>query len=246
MVNICTASENKIHLLRYFDAKKNSFMKLAKYVSIVVFISLTHISFCQEPPFWSDIQAFKKQDSMHMPPSHEILFVGSSSFTKWTDVQNYFPNHPIINRGFGGSTLLDVMMYSDNVILPYQPKQIVIYCGENDLAYSDTISAQTVANRFFTLFDLIRHVWEKAPIDYISIKPSPSRAKLMTKMVETNDLIESFLKTKSNTSFIDVYHKMLDANGKPISEIFGPDSLHMNAKGYAIWQKEIEPHLSEP
>jgi lysophospholipase L1-like esterase len=178
-----------------------------------------------------------------MPPLHAILFVGSSSFTKWTDVQNYFPQYPIINRGFGGSTLLDVMMYADVVILPYQPKQIVIYCGENDLAYSDTVSAKTVANRFIGLFDIIRHVWEDVPVDFISIKPSPSRAKLMPKMVETNKLVESFLKTKKNTAFIDVYHKMLDTNGKPIAEIFGPDSLHMNANGYSIWQKAIEPYL---
>jgi lysophospholipase L1-like esterase len=218
-------------------------MKLARYSLLVLFISFTNLAFSQEPPFWNDIQAFKKQDSTHIPAAHEILFVGSSSFTKWTDVQNYFPNYPIINRGFGGSTLLDVIMYADNVILPYQPKQVVIYCGENDLAYSDTVSAQTVANRFFTLFDIIRHTWEKVPIDFVSIKPSPSRAKLTPKMVEANYIIESFLKARSNTAFIDVYHKMLDTNGKPISEIFGPDSLHMNAKGYAIWQKEIEPHL---
>jgi lysophospholipase L1-like esterase len=218
-------------------------MKLAKSFLTVTFILIVQFVFSQQPPFWNDIRAFKKQDSLHMPPAHEILFIGSSSFTKWTDVQNYFPNYPIINRGFGGSTLLDVMIYADNVILPYKPKQIVIYCGENDLAYSDTVSAQTVAYRFITLFEMIRHVWEKVPIDFISIKPSPSRAKLMPKMVEANQMIESFLKTKSNAAFIDVYHKMLDANGKPIGEIFGPDSLHMNAKGYAIWQKEIEPHL---
>ena len=91
-------------------------MKLAKYLLLVLFISIAHIVFSQEPPFWNDIQSFKKQDSVHMPPQHEILFVGSSSFTKWTDVQNYFPDHPIINRGFGGSTLLDVMMYAGDVI----------------------------------------------------------------------------------------------------------------------------------
>jgi len=194
-------------------------------------------------PYYPEIQAFKKQDSIQMPAKNQILFVGSSSFTKWTDVQNYFPNYPIINRGFGGSTLLDVMMYSDQVILPYTPKQIVIYCGENDLAYSDTVSAKTVVSRFAALFDIIRHVWNNVPVAYVSIKPSPSRESLMPKMVKTNQLIQTFLKTKSNTVFVDVYHKMLLPNGKPIPGIFGPDNLHMNAKGYAIWQKTIEPYL---
>src|SRR6476646_5697315 len=127
-------------------------MKRAKYLLLVLFISIVHIVFSQEPPFWNDIQSFKKQDSVHMPPQHEILFVGSSSFTKWTDVQNYFPDYPIINRGFGGSSLPDLVRYADDIIFPYQPKEIVIYCGDNDLAASDTVSAQTVFERFKTLY----------------------------------------------------------------------------------------------
>src|SRR5437870_5399481 len=104
------------------------------------------------PPFWNDIQNFKKQDSIHFPLKNAILFICSSSFTKWTDVQDYFPGYTIINRGFGGSTLLDVIRYAYDVILPYQPKQVVIYCGENDLAASDTVSATDVVQRFKTLF----------------------------------------------------------------------------------------------
>lgn len=219
-------------------------MKYFKILSSGIMLLLFHhTAFTQEPPFFDEIQAFKKHDSIDMPAKHAVLFVGSSSFTKWTDVQEYFPNVPVINRGFGGSTLLDVLMYADAVILPYEPRQIVIYCGENDLAYSDTVSAATVAERFMSLFDVIRHVWETVPIDFVSIKPSPSRERLMPKMVETNRLIEAFLKTKSNTAFIDVYHKMLQPDGKPIPEIFGPDSLHMNAKGYKIWQQQIAPLL---
>ena len=110
----------------------------------------------QHTPFWEDIQNFKKQDSIHFPPKNAILFVGSSSFTKWTDVQNYFPGYKIINRGFGGSSLPDVIRYADDIIFPYHPKQIVIYCGENDLAASDTATAQIVFNRFKELFALIR------------------------------------------------------------------------------------------
>src|ERR1700712_77926 len=109
-----------------------------------------------QAPFYNDIQHFKKLDSTSFPPKNAILFVGSSSFTKWKDVQEYFPSYPIINRGFGGSTLPDVIRYANDVIFPYQPKQIVIYCGENDLASSDTITAQIVVDRFKTLFGMIR------------------------------------------------------------------------------------------
>ena len=194
------------------------------------------------PPFWNDIQTFKKQDSVSFPPRNAILLIGSSSFTKWTDVQDYFPGYTIVNRGFGGSTLLDEIFYVNDIVFPYQPKQIIIYCGENDLASSDTVSAAMVVDRFKQLFQMIRDKTE-APISYISMKPSPSRRHLFTKMREGNQLIKDYLATQKNTAFIDVHQKMLDLTGEPISEIFLDDSLHMNAKGYAIWKKEIEPYL---
>lgn len=194
------------------------------------------------PPFWNDIQNFKKQDSIHFPPKNAILFIGSSSFTKWTDVQQYFPGYKIINRGFGGSTLLDQIRYANDIIFPYQPKQIIIYCGENDLASSDTVTAAMVFDRFKQLFQIIRAKTE-APIANISMKPSPSRRHLFSKMRQGNQLIKDFLATQKNTVFIDVHQKMLNTLGEPFPEIFLSDSLHMNAKGYAIWQKEIQPYL---
>ena len=206
------------------------------------------------PPFWKDIQNFKKQDSIHFPPKNAILFIGSSSFTKWTDVQDYFPGYTIINRGFGGSTLLDQIRYANDIIFPYKPKQIVIYCGENDLASSDTVTAEIVVDRFKQLYKMIREKTE-APIAFVSIKPSPSRRHLLAKMRLANLSIMVFSPKQDSMallrshiapaplSFIDVHWKMLNKAGEPIPEIFLNDSLHMNAKGYAIWQKEIQPYL---
>ena len=212
---------------------------------IVIFLLAFSQVFAQEikPAFWNDIQSFKKQDSISFPAANQILFIGSSSFTKWTDVQNYFPSYPIINRGFGGSSLTDIIYYANNIIFPYQPKQIVIYCGENDLAASDSISSQTVYKRFKQLFELIRKNDTSASLAYISIKPSPARQQLMKKMYVANILIRNYLRTKKNTAFIDVYKQMLNADGTPMEDIFIEDKLHMNAKGYAIWQKIIEPYL---
>jgi lysophospholipase L1-like esterase len=195
------------------------------------------------PPFWEDIQAFKYQDSVQPPPQHSILFVGSSSFTKWTDVQNYFPGYTIINRGFGGSSLPDVIRYENDVIFKYKPRQIVMYCGENDLAASDTVTAQMVFDRFKKLFNDIRKKFSNIPFAYISLKPSPSRWQLHEKMMAANSQIQNFLAKKKKTVFIDVYHKMLGPDGTPIREIYIEDNLHMNAKGYAIWKKEIQPIL---
>src|ERR1700755_3522507 len=130
-------------------------MKKIKFVLLLLLVaSLTNAQ--ENPPFWDDIQAFKHQDSIQMPPQHAILFVGSSSFTKWTDVQEYFPGYTIINRGFGGSSLPDVIRYAGDVIYPYEPKQVVIYCGENDLAGSSSVTGDTVVQRFKTLYGMIR------------------------------------------------------------------------------------------
>lgn len=198
----------------------------------------------QEPPFFKEIQAFKHEDSLLYPPKNAILFTGSSSFTKWKDAQSYFPGYPILNRAFGGSTLPDLIRYAADIIIPYHPKQVVIYCGDNDLASSDTITPGTVFYRFQKLFFILRNRLPEANITYVSIKPSPSRARLMPQMRRANMMIEVFLKSQKNTAFINVFQPMLEPRGgKPKPEIFLEDSLHMNEKGYAIWQRAIEPYL---
>ena len=228
-------------------------MKYCSYIALLFFIACgttrkeNNKPVTELPPFWNDIQHFKKQDSINPPPQHAILFIGSSSFTKWTDVQNYFPGYPIINRGFGGSTLLDQLRYVEDIVFPYNPKQIVIYCGENDLASSDTVTAPMVFDRFKQLFNIIR-AKTKAAVAYISMKPSPSRRHLFSKMREGNTMIKDFLTLENSRGpgasvFIDVHQKMLNKEGQPIPEIFLDDSLHMNAKGYSIWKNEIEPYL---
>ena len=193
--------------------------------------------------FKADILAFKKQDSIVFPPSNAILLIGSSSFTKWKDVSSYFPNYTIINRGFGGSTLLDVIRYENDIIFPYKPKQIVIYCGENDIASSDSITGKIVFERFKILYQDIRKEFPKTAIVYISMKPSPSRWKMNGRLIDGNERIRKFIKRQDNTVFLSVWEKMLDANKKPIPTIFLKDNLHMNAQGYSIWQKIIAPVL---
>jgi lysophospholipase L1-like esterase len=198
----------------------------------------------EKAPFYNDVQAFRKIDSVHKPAPNQILFIGSSSFTKWRGVQDSFPQYKIVNRAFGGSTFTDLLRYADQIIFPYKPKQIVIYCGDNDLASSDNITPDSVLSRFQSLFILIRSKLPRANIAFVSIKPSPSRAQLMPKMEAANKLIREYLRKKSRTAYIDVYNKML-VNGEPMSDIFVEDKLHMNEKGYAIWTAAIGPYLKK-
>ncbi len=210
---------------------------------LLLILSAYREALAQQLAFYDEISAFKIQDRLHPPPAHPVLFLGSSSFQKWTNVQDYFPGYPILNRGFGGSSLPDIIRYANEIIYPYKPKQVVIYCGDNDLAASDTVTSKTVLNRFISLFNAIRNHLPEVPLLFVSIKPSPSREKLLSKMMKANQMIKEFLQTKKHTAYADVFSKMLDAQGHPIKDIFTEDNLHMNAKGYAIWQKVIQPYL---
>lgn len=214
-----------------------------RLLTVALLLLSTFLKVLAQPAFQNEIQAFKKQDSISPPPKNAILFTGSSSFRKWTDVQTHFPGFTIINRGFGGSVLPDVIRYANDIIIPYRPKQVLIYCGDNDLASSDSITPQIVAARFIQLFNVIRTALPKTRVSFVSIKPSPSRERLMPKMKHANLLIKSFLKKQKNTSYVDVFTPMLLLNGKPKPELFLEDKLHMNEKGYVIWQKAIQPHL---
>ncbi len=199
----------------------------------------------QNYPFADEIKAFKKLDSAAFPEKKQILFAGSSSFRKWTNVQSDFPDHKIINRGFGGSTIPDVIHYADDILFPYHPKQIIIYCGENDIASSDTITAEIMLKRYQQLFFLIRSKMKKVEIDFVSIKPSPSRAKFRATVERSNQLIKDFIAKQKRSKFINVFNAMLNEDGTIKQEIFLKDDLHMNEKGYAIWQNIIEPYLKK-
>jgi lysophospholipase L1-like esterase len=213
---------------------------------LLLLLFTTAFVYAQEPaPFWNEIKSFKKEDSLHIPAKKAILFVGSSSFRLWKDVDKAFPNHTIINRGFGGSSLPHVIKYADDIIFPYKPKQVVIYCGENDMT-AEGVTGDTVFQRFrtlFTLFTLIRSRLKNVPILFVSMKPSPSRWQLKEKMERGNGLIREFLSTKKKTAFVDVWNPMLTGDGKPREELFLADRLHMNEKGYAIWIEKITPYL---
>lgn len=215
------------------------------HVCVFILLSFLSVSSLKAQPFRESIEKFKKQDSISFPPKNAILFIGSSSFTNWVDVKDYFPNRTIVNRAFGGSSLPDVIRYANEIIFPYHPKQVVIYCGENDLASSDSVKATMVYQRFVQLFEIIRTEIPSVPVVYVSLKPSPLRWHLKDKMVEANSLIKGYLHKKDHAVFIDVYQKMLNADGKPMKELFLEDNLHLNATGYSIWKKLIEPVLLE-
>lgn len=202
-------------------------------------------AFAQQPtdqrPFETEIRAFERADSLHFPPLGGLLFIGSSSIRFWTDLQERFPDKPIVRRGFGGSELSDVIYYADRIIFPYAPDKIFIYAGENDIAGGK--SETEVFNDFKILFDMIRQRLPGAWIYFISVKPSPSRIKYLQQFKRFNQKVRHFMAHKRKAKFINVFHAMLGADGQPRPEIFREDRLHMNKKGYDIWAAILQPYL---
>lgn len=198
----------------------------------------------QTPPHWTEIQQFKKQDSISMPPKNGILFLGSSSIRMWKDAETTFKEYKVINRGFGGSTIADAIEYLDYLVYPYQARQIVIYSGENDIA-SGT-SAEETFNRFKTLVTRIRAHQPKVSLLYLSMKESPSRQQFRDTLLKANDLIKSYLNTVDKAEYLDINALMLDKDGNTRPELFQNDMLHMKKSGYDIWEKAVQPHLLKP
>ncbi|MCW3162835.1 GDSL-type esterase/lipase family protein [Chryseobacterium oryctis] len=217
---------------------------MKKFLSVFLLLTFT-LLFSQEkkPMFWQDIQNFKKLNQENTPPKDAILLVGSSSFTKWTDVSDYFPNKTIINRGFGGSRLTDLNYFSEELLNPYQPKQIIIYCGENDFADNPKLKPKEVVNRYKVFYKKIREKFPNIQVDYISMKYSPSRENLWSQMRNANKKIKAFMDKEPNAEFIDITKAMEDTNGNVRKDLFLEDMLHITPEGYQVWTKIMEPYI---
>jgi len=188
-----------------------------------------------------DIQKFEATDKANPPKPGAILFIGSSSIEHWKDVASDFPDKRVLNRGFGGSRIADSTYYAGRIIVPYKPSMVVFYAGDNDI--NDGHSAQQVFDDYVAFVARVRKDLPATPIAYISIKPSPSRAKLLPVMKEANAKVRAYAATHPHLIYIDVASKMLDAGGQPRAELFLEDRLHMNRAGYDLWRGIIAPFL---
>lgn len=195
-----------------------------------------------KPPFLDDIQAIKYYDAMYNPPSNPILFIGSSSIRKWDDLERTFAKYVVLNRGIGGAVVNDIINYANDIIIPYHPREVVIYVGENDLVLEGT-TADSILSRTKQLFQIIQTKLPDIPIVYFSIKPSPSRETYIDVAAAANILIKNYIETQKKITYVDIFHPMLNKQGKPRPELFVEDMLHMNKKGYRIWRKKIKHHL---
>lgn len=205
-------------------------------------LALDHPPSSTGPAQWAGaIAAFEAADRAQPPPRDAVLFIGSSSIEHWKTLAADFPGVAVINRGFGGSEIPDATYYAARIVAPYHPRAIVMYAGDNDLY--DGHTPTQVRDDFAAFVAKARQFDPGVPIAYVSIKPSVARANLLPQIRRANALIKAWAATQPAVSYLDVYTPMLGTDGKPSMRWFGPDGLHMNRRGYALWIGIIRPWI---
>ncbi len=192
--------------------------------------------------FKKEVNAFVQYDKKNSFPEQAILFLGSSSIRKWY-THDAFPEFPILNRGFGGSHLSDVLYYYDDLLKKYDPSVVVFYEGDNDIAYGK--SPQQIFDDYKTFIARFNKDFPHSKLIFISIKPSILRWKKWPLMQQTNQLIRKFNEQHANLFYLDLAKVLLDKDGKPDANLYIKDGLHLNANGYARWNRTLRPLLKK-
>jgi lysophospholipase L1-like esterase len=195
------------------------------------------------PDRWEPaLQAFEKQDAASPFAKGQNVFVGSSSVRLWK-LDEAFPEHKCLNRGFGGSQLADVARYAERLVLPHAPKVIVVYAGDNDLAAKRT--PEQVRDDYVTFVGKVRAKLPDAKIVWVAIKPSPKRWAIKDAGLKANALVRTAQEADPHSVYVDIWTPFLGDNGEPRRELFVKDELHLSPAGYEIWNRLVKPHLVE-
>jgi lysophospholipase L1-like esterase len=201
-----------------------------------------------DPTIWEGaIRKLEEEDRRSPPPKGVIVFTGSSSIRFWKSLKEDMAPLPAVNRGFGGSQIHQVTHYADRIVLPYQPRAVVFYGCENDIAgvfFSKKKSAAEVCEAYRRFCEKVRAALPEVPIYFISIKPPKRRLKFWPAMQVANRLVREYCASKERLQFIDIVPAMLDADGDPRRDVFKWDGIHLNEKGYAIWTSVVRPILA--
>ena len=187
--------------------------------------------------------AFKKLDEENPPQPGLTLFVGSSTFTIWKSMQEDMPDIALINRGFGGSQVTDLIEHFDTVIAPYDPKHIVIDEGDNDLASGK--APELVLSNYKKLLETIRERYAQVPVTVVSVKPSEARRDKIESMNELNQKLNVWASLTDNLYYLNTFDITVNGEGRPIPEYYQKDNLHLNQNGYKAWARKIAEHIKK-
>jgi lysophospholipase L1-like esterase len=194
--------------------------------------------------YHEEFAAFAEQEKRGAVPHRPVLFYGSSSFRLWEQMTQAFPGLPVLNRGFGGSTLEECVALMERWVYPVEPRAIVLYAGDNDLDHG--ASPEEVLARFEAFCSGVRARLGWVPLLFVSIKPSPARFWNVAKIAHANQLVQDAITSRwREAHYVDIYHPMLKPDGSPRHELYTEDGLHMNSAGYELWRDAIRGALAD-
>ena len=214
-----------------------------QFFNFVISLLITVSCIAQNPDptrFKNEIEQFKliKADQS----SDRIVFTGSSSIRLWKDLNAYYPNRQLINTGFGGSHMSDLLYYLKETVLRYSPSKVFIYEGDNDIA--NGISEEKIMYNTKKVIELIHSNYPECKIILIAPKPSIARWEYKEQYLSVNSKFQELADQNEKISFANVWDVMLDSNGELKENLFIEDNLHMNKNGYDLWDKLIAPYLN--
>jgi lysophospholipase L1-like esterase len=187
------------------------------------------------------IAAYEKADLASPPAPGGIVFIGSSTILLWKTLAADFSGYPVINRGFGGSQIVDATHFADRIVIPYKPRQVFLRSGGND------INAGKSADQVFADFkDFVARIHAKLPrteVVFIGLCPTIARWKQAEANRELNRLVSQFAQRQRGVRYIETFNMSFDDSGRPRSDIFIKDMLHFNAEGYRLLADLVRPHL---
>lgn len=205
-------------------------------------VALAATSLPTESPRWSaKLARIVAADLKTPPPTGGIVFAGSSSIERWPALAETFPGATVLNRGVGGSWLSDFADHVDQLVLACEPRTVVLYAGENDIAAG--FAPTDVLEAFNDFRARLRAAAPRARLIFLAIKPCPRRAKLIPIMQEANALILAECRKDPNCTFVDTFTPLLDAEGNPTPELYATDGVHLSQAGYRVWNDLLLPVL---
>jgi lysophospholipase L1-like esterase len=222
-------------------------MKSLSLVGLILHLALRSV-FCAETNHnfgkWEkEISAYEASDKTNHPPKGALLFIGSSTVRLWKSLPQDFPNAKVINRGFGGSQIVDSTHFAERVIFPYKPSKVFLRAGGNDLWAGK--SAEEVFGDFKEFVAKVHGKLPKTEIVFVSLSPSIARWKQADKEKAVNAMVEEFVKQNRGLKYIDTYPLPLGSDGQPRAELFLPDKLHFNADGYKLLAECVRPFVKK-
>jgi lysophospholipase L1-like esterase len=190
-----------------------------------------------------EVAAYEASDRLNPPLKGGVLFIGSSTIRLWKTLAEDYPDHKVINRGFGGTEIVDSTHFAGRLIFPHEPRQIFLRAGGNDVHAGRT--PEEVAYDFAEFVRVVHGRLPRTEILYIAVSPAPARWGETDKYRELNRLIREMALKMPRVGFVDAFDVSLSPDGRAIPVLFVKDRLHFSPEGYKRLAERVRPFLSQ-